>query len=399
MKVTHFCTYSIGGAAIAAIRLHRLLLALGIESKLIFLYKNDCSEPATYDFRDSLSLIQKLKLKISNKLLKNRNHRQLCKYGIPPEYFSFPNNVWDISRHPFVKDSDIIHLHWVAGFFDVQNLYSKIFTHKQIVWTLHDMQPFSGGFHFTTWFNTNPWQTLIEKNKTYLASFAQQKPIHFICPSQWMKVQALKESIFSNHQHEILNNPCSDNFYSIERAQAIEKLKLDPDVNYCFVPADDANYARKGIQLIENILMRQKFKYTFIVSGNRPLNAGNNKQIYIGKIDNEKMLNLYYNICDVILFSSVAENYSNTLREAKLCGCPVIAFNVGGNREILSSETGDILLPEISEEMLSEALIRFQKGFNNRQPSSFSKSVTSSTNMDYAKKFVDFYTRILNRVT
>ncbi len=42
-------------------------------------------------------------------------------------------------------DIDIVHLHWINNFLRVEDI-SKI--NKPIIWSLHDMNPFTGGCHY-----------------------------------------------------------------------------------------------------------------------------------------------------------------------------------------------------------------------------------------------------------
>ena len=49
--------------------------------------------------------------------------------------------------HPIVRSADIINLHWVAGFIDYATFFKRL-SGKRIFWTVHDMNPFLGGFHY-----------------------------------------------------------------------------------------------------------------------------------------------------------------------------------------------------------------------------------------------------------
>jgi glycosyltransferase involved in cell wall biosynthesis/Tfp pilus assembly protein PilF len=56
------------------------------------------------------------------------------------------------------------------------------------------------------------------------------------------------------------------------------------------------------------------------------------------------------------------ETFVRTAVEAQACGCPVVAFDVGGVKEALRiGETG-VLVPEVSEQALATALINYLKG-------------------------------------
>ena len=44
---------------------------------------------------------------------------------------------------------DILQLHWVSTFVDYREFFSRISRKLPIVWTLHDMNPFTGGCHYS----------------------------------------------------------------------------------------------------------------------------------------------------------------------------------------------------------------------------------------------------------
>ena len=64
------------------------------------------------------------------------------------EMFSSPQ-VYPVTSY---KDSDaeidVIHLHWVAKLIDYTSFFASVPDQFPIVWTLHDMNPFTGGCHY-----------------------------------------------------------------------------------------------------------------------------------------------------------------------------------------------------------------------------------------------------------
>lgn len=58
---------------------------------------------------------------------------------------------------------------------------------------------------------------------------------------------------------------------------------------------------------------------------------------------------------DLLTLPSWSEGYPNVVVEALACGCPVVATDVGGTREILDERSG-ILVPPRDESMLADAL-------------------------------------------
>jgi len=57
-----------------------------------------------------------------------------------------PITDFDLTQSDLVKEADVIHLHWIAGFVDYESFFSNI--KKTIVWTLHDENIALGGFHY-----------------------------------------------------------------------------------------------------------------------------------------------------------------------------------------------------------------------------------------------------------
>lgn len=57
---------------------------------------------------------------------------------------------------------------------------------------------------------------------------------------------------------------------------------------------------------------------------------------FLGMLHDDTTLNLAYNACDVFVTPSLAENLSNAIMESLSCGTPVVAFDIGGNGDMLT---------------------------------------------------------------
>ena len=55
-------------------------------------------------------------------------------------------------------------------------------------------------------------------------------------------------------------------------------------------------------------------------------------------MNDPRELALYYSAADVLLFTSIAENFPLVILEAMSCGLPIVAFDVGGVKEVLEHE-------------------------------------------------------------
>jgi len=68
-------------------------------------------------------------------------------------------------------------------------------------------------------------------------------------------------------------------------------------------------------------------------------------------------LNLMYNAADVMVNSSRSEGWCNAVAEALAAGTPVVATDVGGNREQIVSEALGLVVPDGAERALADAIV------------------------------------------
>lgn len=110
-------------------------------------------------------------------------------------------------------------------------------------------------------------------------------------------------------------------FYHIDRTKARESLSLNKDSFILFFNAGKFPKI-KGLDFIKKIQLRlqeQGFEFTLIVSK--------------GDRSTEEM-NLLYNSSNVTLFASLHEGSPNVIKEALVCGCPVISNAIGDTTSI-----------------------------------------------------------------
>ena len=153
MKVTHICTSLSGGAGICASRIISSTRELGIEARALVKSgkKDNYTEIVTYDYPwSSFNIIKKGQALLSllgmwpkdirecNRINKVINlEKEKCKNN---PTFTSPITIFKhIADHPWVKDADLVHLHWIGTFVDYTTFFINI--DKPIIWTLHDDNP------------------------------------------------------------------------------------------------------------------------------------------------------------------------------------------------------------------------------------------------------------------
>lgn len=80
-----------------------------------------------------------------------RQARALAAWPARPagcEAFSDSKTTLRLGAVPLLAENDISHLHWVAGFIEVPGNTDFLARKKKIVWTLHDLNLFTGGCHY-----------------------------------------------------------------------------------------------------------------------------------------------------------------------------------------------------------------------------------------------------------
>ena len=145
MKILHVNTSDIqGGAARAAFRLNRALNKLKVDSKMLVQSKAgddlNVKSVAETKIQKGLAKIRPYYDMLPLKLYKNRQKAP----------FSVARTGEDICKNEYTKEADLINLHWInGGFLSLKSIKKLNQLHKPIVWTLHDMWPFTGGCHYS----------------------------------------------------------------------------------------------------------------------------------------------------------------------------------------------------------------------------------------------------------
>ena len=381
MKVLHISTSDLGGAGIAAVRLHKAMLDEGVDSHLLTLhqFRADVPKHTRYMPGDGkllpafFNLIYKIKRGLNYYgLLRFRHSRMSRKHlknrPVGFEHFSFPVSEINLLKHPLVKEADVIHLHWVSdGFIDYSSFFRN--SRKKIFWTLHDMNPFTGGCHHSDdcmkfkedckpciqlkgTIDDNFAAVMLKKKKAALLNIDKNQ-ISIITPSKWMGALSSQSALFRNYQHHVIPNVIdTDTFNMLNKTEARESLGLPLYKKIILFNSHHIDNPRKGLKyLIDAMKLSTRNDILLCASGNIMNTETQVSFINLGYLNSESKMAQAYAAADVFVLPSVAENFPNTLCEAILCGTPVVAFNVGGVSEIINSDNGILVTLKDSSEL------------------------------------------------
>ncbi|MGJ8759783.1 MAG: glycosyltransferase [Polaribacter sp.] len=368
MKVLQVTCSSKGGAGIAALRLHNALQENNVQSAYVSVnltinFENkEIVDP--FFFYKKPSLLQKIVNKIVAIIKPTRRSRiidkvhKYKKVAMDFELFSSPFSTFRIEEHPLFKEADIINLHWVSGVID----YSLFFKNckKPIVWTLHDMNPFSGVFHY----KNDSLNNSTEINKfNKLVKELQKKNINkikkgtIVSPSKWLLDEADQSGFFPKFKKVTIANSIDTSIFKIQDKNTLrKKYSIPKDEFTVLFVADNINNYRKGFDLlVDSLTYLEKLPMTIITIGQTQSLTNNNiKTISFGKVTEIEKLVEIYGLADVFVLPSREDNLPNVILESFSVGLPVISFNVGGIKEhVLPNKTGFI-----SENLTGESLAK-----------------------------------------
>lgn len=274
------------------------------------------------------------------------------------ELFSRPDSIVDTDAlAQAIATVDVIHLHWVVGMLDHAELGALV-GDKPVVWTLHDMNPFTGGCHYSQGCENYRLQCeacpLLEPGATQAteawaikkAGLAQIRNLHIVCPSQWMADRVAASTLLGDRPiHVIPNHMPVAQFVPTNTMVARLRLGLPLDRKFIVFGADSQGNTRKGGHLLAESLghlraMGRDAGVEGLFFGNASLDVGipAHNMGYVGDPDR---LSLIYAAADVFAFPSLEDNAPQTVVEAMLSGTPVVGFPVGNVPELVAhGQTG-----------------------------------------------------------
>jgi glycosyltransferase involved in cell wall biosynthesis len=377
LNVVHLSTSDIdGGAAIAALRIHRAQLKSGIKSKFLVQSKhtNDssviCLVQTPFDKLKRYIRVFLDKLTFKTLSITERDR------------FTFPNLGVNIANNDIVKEADIINLHWInEGFISLKSISLLAAFKKPVVFTLHDMWAFTGGCHYD-----NGCEKYLDNcgncpslrfrkeydfsRKIYNIKSSAYKDLNFsvVTSSNWLNSEAKKSSLFHNNKIRTIPTPINTEIFKPnEKLNSCKELNLPLDKSLILFGAMDLTNERKGIKyLISALKIISKYQSEFLENTNIVILGSSGEMDLskipfgvhlLGKITNENKLVNCYNAADIYVAPSLQDNLPNTVIESLSCGTPVVAFNTGGMPDMVEHLKNGYLAELKSSEDLAAGIV------------------------------------------
>lgn len=382
MKILLVSTFDKGGAGIACIRLHLALLKLGMDVDLVTLNKSRNDVPRHYQYNSLsspnrfLRILNSYKFKISLLVHHGCSHNKIRKLiksiSGSVDYFSLIDSPYRIESIPNIEHYDVINLHWVADFINWSSFFSSK-NIRNVIWSLHDMNPFTGGYHYSMGYvgfqefdldppflkgSSNPLLAFNELKRKLDVLRKSDANIQVVCLSNWLCNLSRQSSLFGKMNHRLIPNGLDVDIFNVKDQLSIRKrLGLPLDKKILLFVSDNLGSKRKGFQYLKEALYMLNDDSIYLCC------VGNNDQgddfHYFGRVSNESSMAEIYNCADLFVLPSVEDNLPNVIVESLCCGTPVVAFSIGGMKDLIENKDNGLLCDQLSSISLRDSIIEF----------------------------------------
>ena len=405
LKILHINYYDkVGGAAIAVNRIHDSFLENEIDSKILVANKISTNSKVIGPSSTIEEIFWKVRISINRKIEKFEKKKL------------YDSNSYNLIKNNFVKkineiDCDIVNLHWIGNNLISINDIKKI--NKPIVWTMHDMWPYTGSEHYTFSKRYVEGYTIENKskeNKGYdIEKYCwEQKKRHYpknisiVATSNWQLNNVKNSMLFKNNTIEKIFYPINFNEwkpYDKKISRNYLNLPLDKKIIVC--GSENLDIPRKGFSKLINATKNSNFKKNLLI-----IFFGDNKKKipegveykHFGKIDNKSLdMKFIYSASDLMVAPSLQESFGQTVLEASCCGLPSVCFEETGFCDVINHKNNGYIAKLNDDSDMIEGI---NWCLNNWSKDLAKKNIESLkekfSNKIISRKYLNFYKKILD---
>ena len=401
-----------GGAARASYRLHKSLLALHVDSKM--LVQNKISGDSTVIAETSKLRKGFNKLRPTIDSFPIGFFKKRTKTLFSPSWFGFSNIVDQINE----INPDIVHLHWICGGMMTIEDIARI--KAPIVWSLHDMWAFTGGCHYDEECQgyekecgnckvlgsdkENDLSKKIFKRKQ--KAFTKKKDLTVVGISNWLNECSKNSTLLKDKNHINLPNPLDTNIFKpFDKEKARELWGLPKDKKLVLFGAMGATSdPRKGFyELMESLEEIEDSNVELVIFGSERCEETKDlgfNVYYLGQLYDDVSLVTLYNSVDVMIVPSLQENLSNAIMESLACGVPVVGFDIGGNADMIDHERNGYLAKPFSTIDLAFGIEWVLNNYNYKIlcQNARNKVLNNFDSVVLAEKYIELYKSIADPI-
>jgi len=381
MKILHINTVeNAGGAGRAAYRLHQGLLRLGHESSMFVLDKKS-DDSTVMAFIASKKLIRRIRRRLLQECLDKTVSRYRKSRPVGYEEFSVERTAFGADMLSQLPTFDLVNLHWISGFLDFKSFFEEVAKKVPIIWTLHDMNPFTGGCHYDNncgkhtdscgacpqlgSTSNRDLSRVVWRRKYNIYKQINPENFHIVAPSRWLGIEAQKSTLFKRFSVTTIPYGLDTMIFSPQDKQIVRAaLDIPKNARVVLFIAGSLNNRRKGYEFLFKALNDLHNLQNVILVA---LGVGQSKISsklafrHEGFVENDRLLTLFYNAADIFVIPSMQDNLPNTVLESIACGTPVIGFDIGGIPDMVRNGVNGALVPPGDVKALKRAIVRYLK--------------------------------------
>lgn len=405
-----------GGAAIAASRLFEALRKRGADVHFI-VAEGEGGDGVTVlsgSFLGKLRykcafLLERVGIWVSNKL----SRRGL--FEVSTARFGMR-----ISGLKTVREADIIHLHWVnQGMLSVGEIKRLVASGRQVVVTPHDMWYCTaichhsfGCMRFTERccfcrFLASPSERDLAARVWAGKAGMFNNRVGVVALSQWIRERIAASAVTGECVCRVIPNSVDCSVYNrgYDRRSVRERYGIAAEGKVVIFGAAKLNDPIKGSGMLFDAIGRCRYReeITLLLFGNIKgdddfLNRIPCRHVYVGSIYDEAEKAALYAASDIAAVPSHYETFGQVIAEALACGTPALAFDNGGQRDIIEHGRNGWLAayPDIDD--MTRGLEWLVENCGEEIRRYAAESVEKRFSPDsVALRHIDFYNELLER--
>lgn len=411
MKILHIVAGDLsGGAARGAYWLHRGLIGLGVDSKILTNSKDTLGDSTVS------SIVASKKEKLCNLIRSQLDSLPTILYSRRKRViFSTSFVGYNFTDHPLYNWADVIHLHWInGGFVNIKHL-SKV--KKPIVWTMRDMWPMTGGCHYGMGCENyksgcgkcKQLDSACRYDLSWLVAKRKQKHLpngmKIVGISRWLSEKAGESKVFQGFDIRTIHNNISVNeFFPVDKAVAKKVLGIDTPKKIILTGAQSLKEFYKGFdRFMEAINKLNKSKYFLAFFGkldDEVVKSIGFEYKNFGFLHDTVSLRLIYSSADVFVAPSLMDAFGKTLAESMACGTPVVCFDATGPKDIVDHQQNGYLAKPFEPDDLAKGIMWVLEDEERRKRLSKNARQKVEENFDIriiAQKYKELYLKLLKK--
>lgn len=266
-----------------------------------------------------------------------------------------------LHRHPLLRDADVVLLNWVnQGMMSLGEVARLCESGKQVIWTMHDMWNMTGVCHhaydcegYTQRCGRCPLlggcggaEDLSRRTHEEKARLYDTHRLQFVAVSHWLADKARRSSLLRDASLTVIPNAFPVHHGLPDR----ESLHRQADMRHgrrtvrilfgaarIDDPVKDFQTALGALRLLA--AHPEAVDVEFVTYGGiRDASLFDGIPVahrHVGQVNGEEALRSLYGSCDIVLSTSAFETLPGTLVEGQAYGCVPVAFDSGGQRDIV----------------------------------------------------------------